>query len=67
MGGTQAEVLEMPAPVWWQVVHAWCDGSHWKSLPVQAGTQEGREGKGQPLGPPPGQGDLCGDAGIDKL
>lgn len=26
-----------------------------------------REGKGQPLGPPPGQGDLCGDAGIDKL
>lgn len=26
-----------------------------------------REGKGQPLGPPPGQGDLCGDAGFDKL
>lgn len=26
-----------------------------------------REGKGQSLGPPPGQGGLCGDAGIDKL
>lgn len=26
-----------------------------------------REGKGQPLGPPPGHSDLCGDAGLDKL
>lgn len=25
------------------------------------------ERKGQPLGPPPGHGDLCGDVGLDKL
>lgn len=49
-----------------EVAHVGCDGSHWKSLPVQAGVQQGKEGSA-PLGPPPGHGDLCGDVGLDKL